>query len=258
MTFIVVPHGGRDLSTRSFEISYRRLRVVGVLLLVAVVVWLVMAISWAFLFAQAARVQLLQGRIATLEQENARVAQLSEALRRLEARYEQVRQMLGAGRGQAGDVWLPPAGEVGGAPMDADSAKVAPDSVQAALPISWPLDERGFVTRGHHDRLALRHPGVDIAVAEGSAVLAAGAGVVVEAAEDPVYGKFVRIRHRDGYESLYGHASELLVRESDTVGWREPIARSGNTGTSTAPHLHFEIWKDGEPVDPQTLARRSG
>ena len=110
MTFIVVPHGGRDLSTRSFEISYRRLRIVGVLLLVAVVAWFGMAISWVWVASQAARVPALQREIGTLEQQQARVVQLADALRRLEAQYEQVRQMLGADqRSTADEVYLPPA-----------------------------------------------------------------------------------------------------------------------------------------------------
>ncbi|MBW3631228.1 MAG: hypothetical protein KY464_18325 [Gemmatimonadetes bacterium] len=110
MTFIVVPHGGRDLSTRSFEISYRRLRTVGVLLLIGLVAWLGMALSWIWVASQAARVPALQREIGTLEQEQARVVQLADALRRLEGQYEQVRRMLGADQVGAKDaVTLPPA-----------------------------------------------------------------------------------------------------------------------------------------------------
>ena len=109
MTFIVVPHGGRDLSTRSFEISYRRLRIVGVLLLVAVLAWGGMALSWVWVASQAARVPGLERQIGTLEQEQARVVQLADALRRLEAQYQQVRQMLGADRPTSDEVYLPPA-----------------------------------------------------------------------------------------------------------------------------------------------------
>jgi hypothetical protein len=110
MTFIVVPHGGRDLSTRSFEISYRRLRIVGALLLVAVVAWLAMVLSWVWVASQAARVPGLRREIGELEQERARVVQLADALHRLEAQYEQVRQMLGADRAaETDEVYLPPA-----------------------------------------------------------------------------------------------------------------------------------------------------
>jgi hypothetical protein len=112
MTFIVVPHGGRDLSTRSFEISYRRLRIVGGLLLAAVIAWVLMLISWFFLAAQAARVSGLQREVRALEEDREQVVQLAEALRRMEIQYAQVRRMLGAaGDADSVEVWLPPAAE---------------------------------------------------------------------------------------------------------------------------------------------------
>ena len=250
MTFIVVPHGGQDLSTRSFEVSYRRLRLVGLLLLVAVIAWLGMAASWVYVAAQAARVPGLSREIERLEEQQERVVQLAEALRRLEAQYEQVRAMLGANRPQdTTNIWLPPASG------DAREEVSAADSAQAALPSSWPLTTRGFITREHLGRIPGQHPGIDIAVAEGSYVRAAGAGVVSQAGQDDIYGNFVRIRHQGGYESVYGHASELFVAAGDTVRRNEVIALSGNTGTSTAPHLHFEIWKNGAPIDPRSLVR---
>lgn len=246
MTFIVVPHGGRDLSTRSFEVSYRRLRLAGLVLLLGVVAWIGMAVSWVWVSGQAVRVPGLQAEVARLEEQQERVVELAEALRRLEAQYSQVRRMLGADRPDDPEgVWLPqPGGTV---------AEEIVDSVQASLPTSWPLVERGFVTREHLGRIPGEHPGIDIAVSEGSYVRAAGAGVVERAGEDPIYGKYVRIRHRDGYQTVYGHASELFVGPEDPVQRHEVIALSGNTGTSTAPHLHFEILKDGAAVDPRTL-----
>jgi murein DD-endopeptidase MepM/ murein hydrolase activator NlpD len=248
MTFIVVPHGGRDLSTRSFEVSYRRVRLVGITLLVALVAWIVMAASWIFVSAQAARVPILQREVSRLQTENAQVGQLADALRRLEAQYQQVREMLGAERqAQPGSIWLPPGSEGAEAGEGAGA-----DSTQASRPGAWPLATRGYVTREHLGRIPGQHPGIDIAVAEGSYVRAAGAGVVEEAGTDSVYGNFVRIRHSGGYESVYGHASQLFVATADSVARHEVIALSGNTGTSTAPHLHFEIWKDGQPIDPRT------
>lgn len=247
MTFIVVPHGGRDLSTRSFEVSYRRLRWAGILLLTAAAVWVVGMAFVLWFASQAARVPGLQAEIRRLEAEQARVVELAEALRRLEAQYAQVREMLGANRPQSPEALQLPA------PPPDSGAEAGVDPAQAALPTSWPLTERGFVTREHLGEIPGTHPGIDIAVPEGSYVRAAGSGTVTQAGEDPVYGLFVRIRHADGYESVYGHASELFVQPGQRVERNEVIALSGNTGTSTAPHLHFEISKDGRPVDPRSL-----
>ena len=248
MTFIVVPHGGRDLSTRSFEVSYRRVRLVGILLFAAALLFIGMTASWIFVSAQAARVPMLQQEVDRLQTENAQIAQLADALRRLEAQYQQVREMLGAERPTLpGSIWLPPGRENG-----EEETRAAPDSTQASRPNAWPLAARGFVTREHLGRMPREHPGIDIAVAEGSYVRAAGAGVVENAGADSVYGNFVRIRHPGGYQTVYGHAAELFVATADTVARHEVIALSGNTGTSTAPHLHFEIWKDGQAIDPRT------
>lgn len=248
MTFIVVPHGGRELATRSFEVSYRRLRLVGIALAVAAIVWVAMAGSWLWVAAQAARVPGLQSEIARLEAERQQVTELARALQRLEERYEQVRRMLGADQlSDPESIWLPPA--------DAEPGEAASpaDSIAASLPTSWPLAERGFVTREHLGRIPGDHRGFDIAVAEGSYVRAAGAGVVIAAGEDSIYGRYVRIRHAQGYETLYGHAAEVFVAADERVERNQVIALSGNTGTSTAPHLHFEVWKDGAAIDPRTV-----
>jgi murein DD-endopeptidase MepM/ murein hydrolase activator NlpD len=247
MTFIVVPHGGRDLSTRSFEVSYRRLRLVGILLAVGVVAWIGMAFSWVWVASQAVRVPGLQAEVSRLEEQQERVVRLAEALRRLEAQYTQVREMLGATRPDDPEsIWLPPPGGL-------EEETTPADSVEGSLPTSWPLTDRGFITREHLGRIPENHPGIDIAVPEGSYVRASGAGVVESAGEDPIYGKFVRIRHAEGYQTVYGHASELFVQPEDIVQRHEVIALSGNTGTSTAPHLHFEILRDGRAIDPRTL-----
>jgi murein DD-endopeptidase MepM/ murein hydrolase activator NlpD len=249
MTFIVVPSGGDELGTRSFEISYRRLRFAGIAALLVVLVGVGMAASWWYLVAQAARVPALTQQIAMLEEERERVAELAEALVRLERQYEQVRGMLGADRQRdASSLWLPPLNPRSGADR-------AADTLRASLPNSWPLTQQGFITREHLAAVPGEHPGLDIAVAEGAYVRAAGAGTVLEAGEDPIYGKFVRILHNDGFESMYAHASQLFVVADDAVERHEVIALSGNTGRSTAPHLHFEIRKDGEPIDPRTMVQ---
>jgi murein DD-endopeptidase MepM/ murein hydrolase activator NlpD len=248
MTIVVVPHGANDLSTRSFEISYRRLTAAAVLLVILLVVWAGMTLSWLYIGSQAARVPGLQQEVANLETAQEQVQELAVALRRLEAQYTQVRELLGANRpSDPTSIWLPAIGEV----SVADAANA--DSSSALVPKAWPLTQRGYVTQEHLGRIPGQHPGIDIAIAEGNYVRASGGGIVTEAGDDPVYGKFVRIRHAEGFESVYGHASELFVAIQDAVERHQVIALSGNTGSSTAPHLHFEVWKDGVPIDPREI-----
>lgn len=93
------------------------------------------------------------------------------------------------------------------------------------------------------------HSGVDLAAAEGAPVTAALAGKVTEIGSDETYGDYVVLSH-DGISTKYAHCSEILVEEGDQVRQGETIALVGNTGLSTGPHLHFEVWVEGQAVDP--------
>jgi murein DD-endopeptidase MepM/ murein hydrolase activator NlpD len=116
------------------------------------------------------------------------------------------------------------------------------------IPEGLPL--RGFMTRGFEDDSASYHPGIDIAAAEGTPVLATASGKVVYAGEDSVYGLIVVIEHDNGISTVYGHNSQLLVKEGQEVPVGSRIALSGNTGQSTAPHLHYEIRENNKPINP--------
>ena len=97
-----------------------------------------------------------------------------------------------------------------------------------------------------------QHPGIDLAAPIGSTVRAIMRGRVVYADNYAGYGKVVTIRHQDGYVSVYGHLSDLLVNPGQKINAGEFIGRVGSTGMSTGPHLHFEWRKHGKPLDPLT------
>ncbi|MFO7261392.1 MAG: M23 family metallopeptidase [bacterium] len=246
LTLIVVPHG--DLETRTYEISYRRLR----LLLGAagglLVLFIIMAASWWYIAAQAARVPALEREVARLEEERRQVAELARALAEAEAQYERVRNLLGAtGDAKQPEPVLPP--------LRQESSLQDAGPQQPSQPDAWPLSEAGYITR----RMAAgesNHPGIDIAVPKDSYIRAAGPGVVSAAGTDEVYGQFVLIDHGGGIESMYGHASRLFVAPGDRVERHEVIALSGSTGRSTAPHLHFEVRRNGEAIDPLVMIRQ--
>jgi len=95
MTFVVIPHGGSsDLSTRSYEISYRRLRALAITGAVALALIFLMAASWVWVAAQAARVPTLQREVAGLQKERQERERLARSLARMQATYEQIRVML--------------------------------------------------------------------------------------------------------------------------------------------------------------------
>jgi len=124
-----------------------------------------------------------------------------------------------------------------------------PGTLDWSLPAGLPI--QGFVTqRFEISRPDQYHPGVDIACAVGTPVLATGSGTVEYIAFDSVYGNMLVLRHNDSVTTVYGHNERLLVEEGQEVRVGTRIAESGNTGKSTAPHLHYEVRINGEPIDP--------
>jgi len=94
------------------------------------------------------------------------------------------------------------------------------------------------------------HDGIDIANPEPAEVRAAAAGVVTAAEYDPVRGLTVRIDHGGGWVTEYRHLASLALEAGDEVQEGDRLGMMGSTGQSTGQHLHFAIWKHGEPADP--------
>jgi murein DD-endopeptidase MepM/ murein hydrolase activator NlpD len=133
-------------------------------------------------------------------------------------------------------------------------------SVGLSVPRRWPLDEAGFITRGQVEAGSSdeAHPGLDIAVSVGSIVRASGGGTVHQMGEDPEYGFFVLLDHPEDYQTMYGHLSRILVEPGASVAPGQVIGLSGNSGRSTAPHLHFEVRLKGVSIDPRTMVKEGG
>ncbi len=116
----------------------------------------------------------------------------------------------------------------------------------------------GLLTQGFHPA----HQGMDWAAAVGTPVGAALGGEVVKAGwgtgVDAGLGNLVEIRHSAGVRTVYGHGDRVLVQVGQWVEAGEPILAVGNTGNSTGPHLHFELYLDERAVDPQPFLRRRG
>jgi len=100
------------------------------------------------------------------------------------------------------------------------------------------------------------HQGLDFAGTAGTRVLAAADGIVSHAGLDGGYGRLIEITHGNGYVTRYAHNAKLLVQQGQTVRRGDPIALMGSTGRSTGPHLHFEVLRDGKPVNPLSFVRR--
>lgn len=248
LSVIVVPHG--DLETRTLEIPYRTLKVLVVVAFTVFVALGLMVGLWFNFAAKAARANDLEKQLTRLEAERSKVDSLAQLLSEVEAQYEQVRKMLGAD-----------APSVGRQPLLPDLPKTVfrdddGDGVaDQAPPDAWPLTERGHVTRGL-TKTNTPHTGLDIAVPQNSYIRASGPGVVKAAAEDSIFGKYIIIDHGGGIETLYAHAARLLVTPGTRVKRQQIVALSGSSGQSTAPHLHFEVRRNGQPIDPYTYVKQ--
>jgi len=102
------------------------------------------------------------------------------------------------------------------------------------------------------------HQGLDLAAPRGTDVYATRDGTVDETGDDPIYGRYVIIRHEGGWSSLYGHLAEVLTDLRKPVRSGTLIGRVGSTGQSTGPHLHFELRQDGKTRNPASLLPSKG
>ena len=138
---------------------------------------------------------------------------------------------------------VPPEGE--------ENATIEPESLRH-IPRGQPID--GWITRGFSLNEYIfggQHTGIDFAAKESTEVKVTADGKVRFVGWDDVYGNLVVVDHQNGYVTYYGHNSKTLVDSADFVKRGEVIALSGNSGRSSAPHLHYEIRKDDIPIDPK-------
>jgi len=94
------------------------------------------------------------------------------------------------------------------------------------------------------------HNGVDLAGPVGTPVIASMSGKVAMLGYNPTYGKYLILTHPEGFQTLYGHLSTFRVQKGESVSQGQRIANMGNSGYSTGSHLHFSIFRRGEPIDP--------
>ena len=114
------------------------------------------------------------------------------------------------------------------------------------LPTVKPAD--GLISRTYDTET--KHFGIDVVNIEGTPIFAIADGQIVFSDFSDDFGNFIIIDHQNGYLSHYYHNQENFFKKGDTVKAGDVIAKLGNTGMSTGPHLHFEIWKDGNSIDP--------
>ncbi len=113
---------------------------------------------------------------------------------------------------------------------------------------------KGYITRG----FTASHKAVDIAAQTGTPIIAPANGIVIKVTYNKRFGNLVVISHGDIFKTVYGHLEKVFVKPGDIVKKGDLIGLVGNTGLSTGPHLHYEIWKNGKPVNPMKYLKFPG
>ncbi len=263
----VMVHRDGALATRQFRLSALAARVILIAAITLIVTLVLVAALYGPIVVAAARTPILEHEVEQLRFENARVNELARRLDQVEARYAQMRSMLGGNIALPGTAGATHPVEEGlyvappilaRAPAPGESAAPTIDEPDGpSVPHRWPLSVPSYRTRGlaQNDPGIESHAGVDLAVRVGSDVRASGGGRVKETGTDSAYGLYVLLDHPGRYQTMYGHLSRIIAVQGEIVRAGQVIALTGNTGRSTAPHLHFEIRRGGHSIDPLSLVR---
>jgi murein DD-endopeptidase MepM/ murein hydrolase activator NlpD len=270
VSFLIVPEGhSRSLK---FRLSFFTLR-----LLVGVLGFFLLFVIVLSFFHGKLLYEVIAGKSLKQENEklkryNAKVVDLEKELREYKRFVQRVAQLAGVEYQGRNELQLASYSEgvdqqaMEGIPAFAekeaeasftlDSIMVQPDSARG-IPVGAPIE--GWITQGFSMNIpgfGAQHPGVDFAAKTGTEVKATADGKVILVGWDDIYGKLVAIDHEHGYATYYGHNSKILVNLGDAIRRGQVIALSGNTGRSSAPHLHYEIRKDDIPIDPGSFLNR--
>jgi murein DD-endopeptidase MepM/ murein hydrolase activator NlpD len=263
LSILIIPDDGS--STREFKLGYGVLRsiLVGEVLLVVLVI-LGGVFYWRSLYWESEALRLIRDNQG-LQNEMRQVGELADAVTRMKQVDRQFRAMLSPAvklpdSPLAALQTQPPALNTGaGARMARTVVRVPSSGLSTTdtrlVPSSWPVGRfDGVVTREFvppTGTVQKGHSGIDIAATEGAIVTATADGRVVFAGEDDLLGLVLSIDHFGAYLTRYGHNSALLIRSGEAVRKGQPIALVGNTGKSSGPHLHYEIWQQGTARNPR-------
>ena len=237
-TFLVVPD--HDGDSKRFSISRK-----GTLFLIfsSISVCIAVVISYVYLIPLSLDYNRMSFRYNEVIGERIEVLELYRDLERMKQMEIVVQKALGMDLGENDSINSGLSKMMDDYPINLSYL----DNVPSLLPTSGVLTQKMIVSKEEEIR---KHYGVDIAVPIGEPVMASASGQVVFAGWTTELGNLMVLYHGNEYFTYYGHNDLILVKAYEKVKRGDVISTSGNSGISSGPHLHFEIWKDGEPADP--------
>jgi murein DD-endopeptidase MepM/ murein hydrolase activator NlpD len=255
---LIIPEDSSQQTT-SIKLSFYNLVLIGVMYTFISVVagFFILTLTGLDFYLLPSNTTLKESDRIKVKELNTRVVFLVQELEKLKATNERLKYALILGDSTLFDslkIISDSVKKVGKLPIEGNILRV----VQSLFFEKNPQDEalifikpvNGFLSRKFDPDKG--HMGYDFVVKEGTPVYAATGGYIIFSNYTVEDGYMIIINHRDGYSTIYKHCSVLLKEEREKVEQGELIALSGNTGNhTTGPHVHFEIWKDGKPVDPE-------
>ncbi len=239
LTLFIIPDD--DSETKSYSLSSFFLKVLTIFPLFVLFVLFVLSIKY---IPKVSEYENIKRKYNVLANERLKVLHLTENLEKLIHMDEFVRNSLGAEL------------NFSGIPKVTDSVlMVIPESNLITLSDNIPsfLPAEGFISQrmgSEAFNIDIAHGGIDIVAKEGTPIRSATSGVVIFSGWTYEMGNLIILYHGDDYITFYGHNQKNLVSRLDVVKGGDVIGYVGNTGISSGPHLHFEIWKGEDSIDP--------
>lgn len=235
ITFILIPPD--DQKQKIVKLNYllfKALSVLATLLLVAII------ILAAVLVNRSHKLETYQKDIAAFEDNRQEIVSLVENVNEMCEFNNYLRQLIGLDLNSI-DVDLDKV-----LSLQSEGKGINTDYIPDYAPADGPVTQ-GFMSAGR------KHYGIDIAGKIGDPVVASAEGFVVFSGWTADLGNMVVISHDRDYITVYGHNDQLLVKQRQKVKKGDMIALLGNTGYSSGPHLHFEVWYHGDPINPREI-----
>ena len=237
-TFLIVPD--HDGESKRFSLSRN-----GTLFTIffTIIVFLGVTVSYIYLIPLSMDYSRMESRYSEVIGERVEVLELYRDLERMKQMEIVVQKALGMDLGESDSSGTRLSEMMNDYPIKLSYL----NNIPSLLPIDGVMTQDMVVSDAEDIR---EHFGVDIAAPIGQPVMASASGQVVFSGWTTDLGNLVIIYHGNEYFTYYGHNELILVKVYDKIKRGDVISTSGNSGISSGPHLHFEIWKDGKPVDP--------
>ncbi|MBD3286222.1 peptidoglycan DD-metalloendopeptidase family protein [candidate division WOR-3 bacterium] len=252
-------HISTSYSSSSFARTYSLGAVVGILSAIGLfVAGVVVMLGFSLkTYIDWAEVEALRTKAARLDTALARLPELQEELAQGEKGLDRVRIMLGLKKApdtlDITDVVLKYEPVIPELPDSTDTLESEDSTKEDDIDLFYP---QVYPTVGFKitQKYSASHPGIDFATSEGKPCFATSDGVIIEVGYDStLYGNYIKIRHGKYYETFYAHLKNVVVKKGDKVKMNQIVGFVGNTGMSSAPHLHFEVRHKGKAIDPSQM-----